>query len=142
MRGGFVQASRRIVGILLLHCQDAEKNGIERGGGLKKADIIPIAAVLAAAVILIFVFSAKPSNTVRITCAGCVYEYPLSENRTIELEENGISLTVVIENGSVRVEKSTCRDQICVHTHAGNIVCMPARVVITLEDGEYDYVAG
>ena len=109
---------------------------------MKKADIIPIAAVLLSALILVFVFAGKGGDTVRITCDDAVYEYPLRENRVIELNENGISLTVVIENGSVRVEKSTCRDQICVHTHNGDIICMPAHVVISVTDGEYDYVAG
>lgn len=109
---------------------------------MKKADIIPIAAVLLAALLTALAFAAKPGDTVRITCDDSVYEYPLNENRTVELEENGVALTVVIENGSVRVEKSTCRDQICVHTHSNSIICMPAHVVITVEGGEYDYVAG
>ena len=109
---------------------------------MKKADIIPIAVVIAAAVILAFAFVPRGADTVRISCENAVYEYPLNENRRVELNENGISLTVLIENGKVSVEKSSCRDQICVHTHAGNIVCMPARVVITVGDGDYDYVAG
>ena len=109
---------------------------------MKKADLIPIAAVLAAALIAALLFIPKTADTVRITCDGAVYEYPLGVDRRIELEENGISMTVVIENGSVKVEKSTCRDQICVHTHTGSIVCMPAHVVITVGGGEYDYVAG
>ena len=109
---------------------------------MKKADIIPIAAVLVTALILVFVFANKGGGTVRIECDNAAYEYPLNENRVIELNENGISLTVVIENGAVRVDKSTCRDQICVHTHKGNIICMPAHVIISVTDGEYDYVAG
>ncbi|MBQ1846824.1 MAG: NusG domain II-containing protein [Clostridia bacterium] len=109
---------------------------------MKKADVIPIAAVIAAAVIIALVFVPKQADTVRITCENAVYEYPIGENRRVELTENGVSLTVLIENGRVSVEKSTCRDQICVHTHTGSIICMPARVVITVEDGEYDHVAG
>ncbi len=109
---------------------------------MKKADIIPIAAVIAAAVILAFALVPRGADTVRISCENAVYEYPLSENRQIELYENGINLTVLIRDGKVSVTNSTCRDQICVHTHTGNIVCMPARVVITVGDGDYDYVAG
>ena len=109
---------------------------------MKKADLIPIISVIAAAVILAFVLMPRSADTVRISCENAVYEYPLSENRQIELCENGISLTVLISDGKVSVINSTCRDQICVHTHSGNIVCMPARVVITVGDGDYDYVAG
>ena len=109
---------------------------------MKKADIIPIAAVIAATLILALILVPKSADTVRISCDNAVYEYPLGENRRVELYENGVSLTVLIENGRVSVEKSSCRDQICVHTHTGSIICMPAHVVITVCDGEYDYVAG
>lgn len=60
----------------------------------------------------------------------------LDNNTRKEIEgENGIRLSVVVENGSVYVEHSDCPDKICVNkgkiSDAGDtIVCLPARTVV------------
>ena len=71
--------------------------------------------------------------------------YSLLSNRSISVESNGISLEIVVENGSVSVIHSDCPDKICVETGAvsrpgQSIVCIPAEIVIevTGEGGEND----
>ena len=59
------------------------------------------------------------------------------------------TLTVAVENGAVRVSESDCPNQDCVHSGAisragQSIVCLPARVAVTLEGAasDYDLIAG
>lgn len=61
----------------------------------------------------------------------------------------GYTLTVSAEDGTVAVSQSDCPGQDCVHTgpisRAGqSIVCLPARVAVTLTgaSGGYDLVTG
>ena len=90
-------------------------------------------------------------NTVAVTVDG---EEVLSLNLNAAGEYalegyNGFSLTVVVENGFVRVEDSTCPDLICQNhdpiSKAGEqIVCLPARIVVSVtgEEAEIDAYAG
>ena len=64
-------------------------------------------------------------------------------------ESRGYTLSVAAENGALRVSESDCPNQDCVHSGAisragQSIVCLPARVVITLEGAasDYDLIAG
>lgn len=63
-------------------------------------------------------------------------------------ENNGYALTVEFFDGTVNVVESTCPTQLCKHTHpisrAGqSIVCLPARIVISLVGtADYDVIAG
>ena len=75
-------------------------------------------------------------------CALCNYEGGTYESR-------GYTLTVAVENGAVRVSESDCPNQDCVHSGAisragQSIVCLPARVAVTLEGAasDYDLIAG
>ena len=91
----------------------------------------------------------NPGNAVSVTRNGEeIGRYAL--NRDLEEQirgHGGFSLTLVIEDGQARVEESTCPDLICQHhapiSDAGEqIVCLPARVVITVlgEEGSVDAV--
>ena len=87
--------------------------------------------------------SPDEAKSVRIQCGDTVSVYPLSESREIALENCGYTVFVIIENGSVSVADSTCRDKICVSSgkadHAGEvIVCLPAHILITVEGGSSD----
>lgn len=49
--------------------------------------------------------------------------------------------TLIVEDGSIRVEDAPCRDQICVrhapvHRAGEVIVCLPCNLVITVREGE------
>ena len=65
-----------------------------------------------------------------------VLRLALDKNTREEIEgENGIRLVVVVEGGSVYVERSECPDKICVNkgrisASGDTIVCLPARTVI------------
>ena len=113
---------------------------------LKPGDVLAILFVLVIAVLLMFFLPSSNGGVVKITTNDDIYTYSLYEDRIIELSENGIKLTVVIENGCVYVSDSDCRDGIC-KSHGkikdkGCIVCLPAGVVIETDGGEVDAVAG
>jgi hypothetical protein len=69
--------------------------------------------------------------------------YPLSENTSFDIENNGIALTVIINNGEASVESSSCPAGICKHSRSissrgESIVCVPAEVLLTVEGGDAD----
>ena len=67
-----------------------------------------------------------------------------------EYKNNGYTVHVAVTPEGVRVDRADCPTQDCVHTGTisrtgQSIVCLPARVVITLEgaaDAGYDVIAG
>ena len=113
---------------------------------IKKGDVFAIFIVLIIAAVTFFIPIEKSADKVNIKTDKASYVYSLNEDRRITLEENGITLTVVIENGEVYVENSTCRDKLCRKTppisNSGCIVCLPARVVIQISNGGADALAG
>lgn len=113
---------------------------------LKPGDVLAVLFVFSLAILLMLFLPSTNGSVVKITTNDNVYTYSLYEDRIIELSENGIKLTVVIENGCVYVSDSECRDGIC-KAHGkikdkGCIVCLPAGVVIETDGGEVDAVAG
>ena len=101
---------------------------------MKKGDFIAIGIVLIAAALIflsIHLFS-SPSVTVKITEDNeVVYEGKLSTDKKITLKNN----TVVIENGEVFMEKSNCKNQICVKhkkikRSGESIICLPNKVIV------------
>ncbi len=109
-----------------------------------RADIFAYILVILAAFLLVFSGNgqAEPQKAV-VVCGDTAKEYSLSENNTFDIENNGITLTVVIENGSVYVKSSDCHDGICKDTgkitKSGQvIVCAPAMVAIRIEGEKED----
>ncbi len=96
--------------------------------------------------LLVFLPRDNSVNTVYITTQNSKYAYSVVDDRTVNLSENGIDLTVIISNGDVFVERSTCPDGICTSLGKirknGCIVCLPAKVIIELKSEEVDAVAG
>lgn len=119
---------------------------------LTKADIvIYISVVLLSLVILGFFtlsFKKEEPESVKIKYGETEVTYPISDERKIEINSNGISLTVKIENEKVCVADSSCPDKCCVKkgeiSECGeSIVCLPARCTVTLTgEGEFDANAG
>ncbi len=73
---------------------------------------------------------------------GEIGRYPLDVPARVEVSgANGFSLTVVVQDGAVHVENSTCPDLIC-QRHAPisrsdqAIICLPGQVSISVEGGE------
>ncbi|HHY25832.1 MAG TPA: NusG domain II-containing protein [Desulfitobacterium dehalogenans] len=57
--------------------------------------------------------------------------------------EDGIELTIVAENGTIRFLESQCPDQICVRSGVlskpGDFAaCLPAGTIVTIEGDEYE----
>ena len=103
-----------------------------------------IASFLLAAALLLWVLWPKhQGQRVSVTVDGeAVGSYALTQDRQIPLEgHGGYSLTLVIQDGKAHVEDSSCPDLICqnhapISRDSEQIVCLPARIVITVTGGE------
>lgn len=112
---------------------------------MKKKDIILIVVLLAVAAAGMFAVKALQSGAgaqVVIRIDGSEYgSYPLSENRTIPIDNNFGHNLVVIEGGTVQVEEADCPDLICVkhapisHNHE-TIICLPHKLVVEVQGGK------
>lgn len=110
---------------------------------MKRKDVFLIALALLVALALYGgnrLLADKSADTVVVTVDGVeklrvplsaegVYSVPLTEG-----EEN----VIAVEDGAVWMQSANCRDQLCVHQgrtrSAGKqIVCLPHRVVVSLE---------
>ena len=112
-------------------------------------DFLIIAAIGAIAIALFALPFLRPTGesvTVVARRGGAtetLYEGDLDKNATVEIEKNGISLTVCIENGEVFVAFSECSDKICensgkISRSGQSIICAPAGVAVNIGGGELD----
>ena len=111
---------------------------------MKKKDIILIILLLDIAAAGMFAVKALQSGEgaqVIIRVDGSEYgSYPLSEDRTIPIDNTFGHNLVVIENGSVQVQEADCPDLICVK-HAAishnreTIICLPHKLVVEVQGG-------
>ena len=103
---------------------------------LKKTDIILLLSVLCVCGALFFGIPAMRSagKTVTVWKNNKIYgSYPLAQNATVDLGGN----TVVIKNGSVKMESATCPLGICrkhsaISKKGENIICLPHKVVVEI----------
>ena len=118
---------------------------------IKKADIILfICLILIGGALSYLAFSGSSTgDLVVVKVNGEIYgKYSLSKDRTITVNRNGHMNKITIKGGKVQVSKSSCKNQICVKqgsistTHQ-SIVCIPNRVVVSIEgkDGECDVIS-
>lgn len=82
-------------------------------------------------------------KTARISINGnTAYTLNLNEVQRLEIQgENNITLEIECGNGQIRVISSECPDKICVKKGFismtdENIVCLPAKVIITIDGDE------
>ena len=122
---------------------------------MKKNDVILITVLLVVALLtaggmrIWQMNNTKDTANVVVTIDGEVYgTYPLSEDRTerIELPDGSYNI-LVISGGYADVTEASCPDQICVkHNHIRyskeSIVCLPNKVVVTVEGGEENEIDG
>ena len=97
-------------------------------------------------VVLLFLwrvfFPAPPGATVRVTVDDRPYAtYPLSVDTEVDIITEHGHNHLVIRDGAVFVDDADCPQQICVHHRAISrsgdvIVCLPHRVVVTVEGGD------
>ncbi len=102
--------------------------------------LIFISAVLFSLLLIHIISGDKAGSIVRITENGSVIgEYPLYENRTIELSHNTIS----IKDNSVSVTEADCPDGLCMRqgsiSHLGEVIaCLPNRVTVEVISKDHD----
>ena len=119
---------------------------------LKKNDIILVVAILviALASLLFIILSRKEGSSVVVTLDGKPYQtFELSKDTSFTVEDGkGGFNTFEIKNGFVDMLEASCPDKICVnhksiHYNHETIVCLPNKVVLTIEsakDSEVDAV--
>lgn len=116
-----------------------------------KNDVLLIAALLMlGGALALFLYATKQDGgMVRVQVDGCTeLELPLGEDTRILLGEGGkFTNLLVIENGAARILEANCPDQICVNhgaiRYAGeSIVCLPHRLIVTIEGGAGNDIDG
>lgn len=113
-------------------------------------DAILIAALLLAggALALWLGLTRQAGGVARVQVDGeTVMELPLSQDARVVLGEGGHTNTLVIENGAARVEQADCPDQVCVRQGAvryngESIVCLPHKLIVSIEGGGSNGVDG
>ena len=120
---------------------------VKNGGRLFRNDLIFIAAVLliVSALGLCFYFFRSEGDTVVVTVDKKEFgRYSLSEDTVVEIrtgkKEEELN-RLVIKDGKAYVETATCPDGICaghkpISREGESIVCLPHKVVITIESTE------
>lgn len=114
----------------------------------KRNDFVLIVILLTTAFgFLVFqAYRAKKGASVIVQQNGeTLWEFSLSEDRTgeeaVRLEsEDGYNL-LVIEDGKAYIKEADCPDKLCVRQHAisrqgESLICLPHRLVITVEGQE------
>ena len=109
---------------------------------MKKNDLLLAAVILAAAFILLASQLLRDSGTAPravVTVDGQVFgTYSMGEDKTIDI---GGTNRLVIKSGAARIDWADCPDQICVDhreisREGESIICLPNKVVVSIEGGE------
>ena len=110
----------------------------------RRHDILFIAVLLflcAVAALGLYVFR-EDGDTVTVSIDGQLYaEYPLTEDRVVELISDGGFNRLIIEDGYAYVEEASCPDGICsshrpIGHNGESIICLPNKVVIEIHRRE------
>lgn len=119
-----------------------EKNEKKR---LRRNDVIFIVALLAVVAIAgaCLYFFRGEGNTVTVSVNGKeIATYFLNEDRVEDIHtgENGLN-RLIIKDGKAWVQEASCPDGICaahkpIHREGESIVCLPNKVVITVNTAE------
>ena len=106
-------------------------------------DVLLVAGLLIlGGVLALFLYATRQAGgyvSVRVD-GELLMELLLDQNTQVVLGEGEHTNTLVIENGTARVVEASCPDQICVNQgavrYAGeSIVCLPHKLVVTVEGG-------
>lgn len=120
-----------------------------RNISLKIKRFLPDTLLVVTVIVLSVILGALPfllqteGNTFTVNDGGKITEYSLSNDALIELEH----ATVIVENGTVRVENSDCKDKLCeefgrISKSGESIICIPNKLSITVGgESEVDSVA-
>ena len=118
---------------------------------IRKADIILAILLIITGLIVSYLFASDngSGDTVRITIDGQPYaSYALSEDKTIEINENNNINKITIKDSSVSMTFSDCPNQDCVQHSAisrtsESIVCLPHKIIVEIDgtDPAFDAIA-
>ena len=111
---------------------------------LKKWDLLLIAGLLAVAGCAFgirAIFTTGGAEAVVQIDGNEIMRLPLSEDTEVLLGEGDDTNLLVIKDGKAAVTEATCPDLVCVHTGwisqtGQTIVCLPHRLVISIEGGK------
>ena len=118
-----------------------------------KTDFIVLLVILAVISLagIFVVLNRENGETVVIFLQGDVYqEIPLTENREIEIQKEGVTVNVLnIRDGKAGMTDADCPDKLCVHqkpiSKSGEtIVCLPNKIVVEVkggQEGDFDSMA-
>ncbi len=108
----------------------------DKKGRLKSGDLFIVCLVLLAAVVLFLLgLRGETAAHVEVSINAAQTEvFPLAKDGSYLIDGH---LTVVIEDGSVRIEDSDCPDRFCVRTGASRspgemLVCLPNQIVVRI----------
>ena len=117
----------------------------EFSGGFCVGDVVVIAVLLTAALLLFGIGQVAPaSDTVWVQTDHGGESLPLTRNGEYTFTSGGIALVVEIRDGAARVLSSECDSQTCVRSGAisragQTVVCAPARFYLKIiRDGGGD----
>lgn len=113
-------------------------------------DVILVAVLIALGGVLALYLrlTQQDGGLARVQIDGeTVMELPLSQDARVELGEPGRGNLLIIENGTARVERADCPDQVCVRQGAvryngESIVCLPHKLIVSIEGGVENGVDG
>ena len=109
---------------------------------MKKNDFLLIFIVLVVALSaygLQLMKGTDDSASVVVSVDGEQYgTYALNEDQVIEINDTN---TLTISGGSADMTDADCPDKLCVHQKAisktgESIICLPNKIIVTIEDGE------
>lgn len=112
---------------------------------ITKGDVVLLIILIVAAFFSWFLFMPGRSTenaVVVISVDKEVYgEYPLNEDKGIQVRNGAETNYVEIKDGKVRVIQASCHNQDCVHQRAiskenESIICLPNKVIVTIRGGE------
>lgn len=122
--------------------QELMKTETNREKILKKNDIVLIVTLLIVAVIIalfLHVFKSGGAYVVVTVDGNEVERLSLDEDTTRVIEGyNGGTNELVIKDGKAYIKQASCPDGLCVHmgqidSSGQSIICLPNRVVVTIE---------
>ena len=113
-------------------------------------DVILIAALLLVAGVLALWLglTRRAGGVARVQIDGeTVLELPLDQDTQVVLGEGEHTNTLIIENGTAQVIAAGCPDQVCVRQGAvryngESIVCLPHKLIVSIEGGAENGVDG
>lgn len=115
---------------------------MRRRFGRNDGIFIGVLATICVIVFIVFsVMHRSQGSIIVITRNGELYgTYNLSQNQTIEIEntDHEVTNTLQIKDGVAKMIEADCPDKLCMHQKAisvskENIVCLPNRIVVTVE---------